>query len=236
LLPVPAERVEDSGSDFVVQLRPQPATPAPASAAQSATAESPIVPLVPPEPPRRSGALAGLGVAAVIAVVGIAAWFVTKPPGVEAKDDAGTVAIIAPPTAASAPEDSGGLAIVPELHDAGIAESAPPDAGAVVASMSSKKSNKTKPKNAKTSEPVTAARTEDAKPGVLNLDTDPWSKVYVDGRFLGSTPLSTEIGSGPHDLVLVNAERALRKRHHFTLAAGETLKLKLTLDQLGGAP
>lgn len=272
-LPVPAERVEDAGSNFVVQLRPQPATPERVLPEQPATVESPRArplptvrdgserpPMLELESPaaakhsaRNAVAAAGLALLALVAAVGFVITreapeqLTSTDAGVIAavetparqQPDAGVTAALEPP-ARQQPDAGVTAALEPAAPDAGGAVAATPapptiDAG-LVASASPARNKKTKKKEPAKEPVVAAAAPEAPRSGVLNLDTDPWSKVYVDGRFVGSTPLSTELRSGPHELVLVNAERELRKGHHFTLAAGETLKLKLTLEQLGGAP
>lgn len=65
----------------------------------------------------------------------------------------------------------------------------------------------------------------------LTVDTQPWSKVILDGRVVGSTPLFKHaIAAGPHVVRLVRADgKAAFAR--FTAVAGETVKLSFALAE-----
>jgi serine/threonine-protein kinase len=66
--------------------------------------------------------------------------------------------------------------------------------------------------------------------GWLTLDTTPWATVSVDGRVLGSTPLMRlELPEGPHELLLENPERGIRRTYVVTVRAGETTTRRLGL-------
>jgi serine/threonine-protein kinase len=63
----------------------------------------------------------------------------------------------------------------------------------------------------------------------LTVDTQPWSKVYVDGRYLGSTPVFiAELAAGDHVVRLVPADGRVGFAR-FTATPGETVKLSVAL-------
>jgi serine/threonine-protein kinase len=75
-----------------------------------------------------------------------------------------------------------------------------------------------------------SAVNEKAAPGFLSLETDPWTKVSVDGEPLGSTPLfKKRLTAGRHQLVLVNEAANVNEKRFVDIASNETTKLKLTL-------
>ncbi|MCU0694946.1 MAG: protein kinase [Myxococcaceae bacterium] len=68
------------------------------------------------------------------------------------------------------------------------------------------------------------------EPGFLTLETEPWTKVAVDGEPLGSTPLfKKRLPAGRHQLVLVNEGANVNEQRSITIAPNETTKLKLKL-------
>ncbi|MDX2015648.1 MAG: serine/threonine-protein kinase [Myxococcaceae bacterium] len=68
------------------------------------------------------------------------------------------------------------------------------------------------------------------EPGFLTLETEPWTKVAVDGEPLGSTPLfKKRLPAGRHQLVLVNEGANVNEKRTVTIAPSETTKLKLKL-------
>jgi hypothetical protein len=75
-----------------------------------------------------------------------------------------------------------------------------------------------------------AAACAPPEPGFLTLDTAPWTVVYVDGVYAGSTPLFREkLAPGPHTLTLVNEGRALNTNEDVVIEEGKQKKLKLLL-------
>jgi serine/threonine protein kinase len=71
-----------------------------------------------------------------------------------------------------------------------------------------------------------------AEPGFLTLETEPWTKVSVDGEPLGSTPLfKKRLPAGKHQLVLVNEGANVNEKRVVTISPNETTKLKLTLKK-----
>jgi len=62
-------------------------------------------------------------------------------------------------------------------------------------------------------------------PGTLVINTDPWSRVTIDGRDVGETPLQgVSLSAGAHTLVCVNPETGLSHRETITLRPGERVK------------
>ncbi len=67
-------------------------------------------------------------------------------------------------------------------------------------------------------------------PGFLTLETKPWTIVYVDGLYAGSTPLFRErLTAGTHTLTLVNEARAISRNEDVVIEEGRARKLKLVL-------
>lgn len=60
--------------------------------------------------------------------------------------------------------------------------------------------------------------------GVLRINSRPWSKVIVDGRFVGNTPQTNLVlGAGRHTVTLVNPEFGLQRVLTVTVKADETI-------------
>jgi eukaryotic-like serine/threonine-protein kinase len=55
----------------------------------------------------------------------------------------------------------------------------------------------------------------------LSVQAAPWAKVYLDGRFLGETPLERDVPPGSHMLRLVNESLSRDERIPLKLAPGE---------------
>ncbi len=61
-------------------------------------------------------------------------------------------------------------------------------------------------------------------PGPLNLNTDPWAKVYVDQKYRGETPLQgLRLSPGRHKIYLHNPKRALSARVTVQIRSGKTV-------------
>jgi serine/threonine-protein kinase len=76
------------------------------------------------------------------------------------------------------------------------------------------------------SEPVCAP----PEPGFLTLDTVPWTVVYVDGVYAGSTPLFRhKLAAGAHKLTLANDALDLKREEDVVVEEGRAHKLKLVL-------
>jgi serine/threonine-protein kinase len=68
------------------------------------------------------------------------------------------------------------------------------------------------------------------EPGFLTLDTAPWTMVYVDGEYAGSTPLFRhKMAPGPHTLTLVNDAHEVRRSEDVVIEEGRARKLKVLL-------
>ena len=80
------------------------------------------------------------------------------------------------------------------------------------------------------SDSLADADCEPPAPGFLTLDTAPWTVVYVDGVYTGSTPLFKQrIAPGPHTLTLVNEEKSVLTHEDVNIEEGRARKLKLVL-------
>jgi PEGA domain len=66
--------------------------------------------------------------------------------------------------------------------------------------------------------------------GTLRVQTRPWSKVFADGRPLGTTPLmNVPLSAGRHTLLFVNDDFGIRKTVKVQIEAGQILTQVLTL-------
>ncbi len=59
-------------------------------------------------------------------------------------------------------------------------------------------------------------------PGYLSVNTRPWTKVYVDGRFIRNTPLMRhELPAGRHRLTLINEDFNIRETVNVRIKSGQ---------------
>ncbi|MBX3203261.1 MAG: PEGA domain-containing protein, partial [Labilithrix sp.] len=64
--------------------------------------------------------------------------------------------------------------------------------------------------------------------GYLTLDTYPWTRVTMNGKALGDTPLvRVQLPPGTHTLVLENAAEKIRQTTVVTIKAGESVSRRL---------
>lgn len=71
-----------------------------------------------------------------------------------------------------------------------------------------------------------------AAPGFLSVETEPWTKVSVDGEPLGSTPLfKKRLAAGRHELVFINEGANVSEKRVVTIEPGETKKLMLSFKK-----
>ena len=65
-------------------------------------------------------------------------------------------------------------------------------------------------------------------PAFLTVDSKPWSRVFVDGKLIGTTPLlKFRVAPGAHAIELRNAEQGFLRRQNVELQAGEVQKVVL---------
>lgn len=77
--------------------------------------------------------------------------------------------------------------------------------------------------------PTAAAPAEAA--GYLTLDTYPWTKVSVDGKPVGSTPLvRVSLPPGTHTVVMENPGEGIRETTTIVVKSGETTSKRLAFD------
>lgn len=68
--------------------------------------------------------------------------------------------------------------------------------------------------------------------GTLRVQTRPWSKVFIDGQLVGTTPqMGIRLPAGSHTLVLQNDDFGIRKTVPIRIRAGETITKVLTLTE-----
>ncbi len=68
------------------------------------------------------------------------------------------------------------------------------------------------------------------QPGFLTLDTQPWTVVYVDGTYAGSTPMFRHaLTPGPHTLTFVNEKEGVLVQEDVVVEEGHARKMKLVL-------
>jgi len=71
-----------------------------------------------------------------------------------------------------------------------------------------------------------------AVPGELTLNTVPWTLVTVDGRRLGTTPLSKiKLPAGEHELLLENKSSRIVERRRIVIQSGKLTKVDLILGK-----
>jgi hypothetical protein len=68
------------------------------------------------------------------------------------------------------------------------------------------------------------------QPGFLTVDTQPWTVVYVDGAYAGSTPMFRHaLAPGAHTLTFVNEKAGVLVQEDVVVEEGRARKLKLVL-------
>ena len=76
---------------------------------------------------------------------------------------------------------------------------------------------------------ATPAAPQVLKNGFLTLRTKPWTKVFIDGKPHGSTPLyRVELAPGKHTLHLENEQMDVDVKKKLVIKSGETTKLDLS--------
>ena len=64
-----------------------------------------------------------------------------------------------------------------------------------------------------------------AGPGLLDVNTTPWAKVYIDGTYVGDTPIrGHSLPAGKHSIRLSNPRLEVDKEATISIRAGETTK------------
>jgi serine/threonine-protein kinase len=71
-----------------------------------------------------------------------------------------------------------------------------------------------------------------AADGLLTLDTAPWTRVSLNGRDLGTTPLvRVRLPAGTHTLTLRNPELGVNRTVTVVVRADETTARRLDLNE-----
>lgn len=69
------------------------------------------------------------------------------------------------------------------------------------------------------------------RPGTVSVQSQPWTRVFIDDKAVGSTPLfRAPVKAGRHALRVVNTERGVDFRQEIVVEAGKTLKISLFLQ------
>jgi serine/threonine-protein kinase len=70
-----------------------------------------------------------------------------------------------------------------------------------------------------------ARRPPDTATGELVVSVDPYAVVYLDGKKVGETPLSTQAPVGQHRLRLVNSDLQVEKTLRVTISEGKPTRV-----------
>ncbi len=79
-----------------------------------------------------------------------------------------------------------------------------------------------------------ATLTKKAKPAgkaTININAKPWATVYLDGKNVGNTPMSTQVDAGAHVVRLVCPPLDAEKTIPFNVTAGETRSVTADLEE-----
>ncbi|MDF2696438.1 MAG: serine/threonine protein kinase, partial [Labilithrix sp.] len=69
-------------------------------------------------------------------------------------------------------------------------------------------------------------------PGFFTLDTYPWTKVTVDGKAVGATPIvRVSLPPGAHSVLMENPAEGIRETATVTIKSGETTSKRLAFDK-----
>jgi hypothetical protein len=80
--------------------------------------------------------------------------------------------------------------------------------------------------------PAPAAASSNAAPGMLRINSRPWSQVFLDGRLIGNTPqMGVSVPAGRYQVRLSNPELGMTKSFTVHVAAGEQVTRVETLDE-----
>ena len=184
--------------------------------------------------------------ALLVLAIGVAGGFAIV--GASAAANAPRVAASAPATAASsvAPVASAVAADAPSsdstppvaVASAPVIEPAP-TTSAVLAGVTGVARGAVRPWHAPVGAPQVKAVPHDdsapapapaaeAAPAYLTLETFPWTKVSIDGKAIGATPLvHVSLPAGTHTVTMENAGEGVRESTVVTLKSGETLAKRL---------
>ena len=178
--------------------------------------------------------------AAVVSIAFLARDRLFPPPVAPPVAELPAAIAVAPPTR---PAPAVPTAVVPAAAPAPSGTSQPPVAPVAPPPVASGAEGPTRPaKRAAVRSHHAARRTEGGSrlaamgegggTGELVINTEPWSRVYVDGREIGDTPLpKVPLSAGRHLLVCKNPDNGLVHRETIVIRAGEPTRRFI---QLGG--
>jgi hypothetical protein len=77
-----------------------------------------------------------------------------------------------------------------------------------------------------------AQPSNDAAAGTLQINSRPWARVLVDGKFVGHTPQrSLKLAAGWHRVRLINEPLGMSKSLDIEIRAGQTARYVEMLDE-----
>ncbi len=200
------------------------------------TLQVPIVPAAPSRAPRRRWPLALAAGASLLAVASVAAWAVApKDDGAEAWPPAPrrVLAVAARALLGEAPPPPGAVPLPgPEVHLEREPTVAPDEPEAQAEAERPESSQPPAPARARTSNARRDVRKTAATPalGRVTLDSIPWSRVTMDGRELGVTPLvEHEVPAGRHTFRFVNEDGTLTGELKVQVPRGGRVARRITL-------
>jgi serine/threonine-protein kinase len=170
-----------------------------------------------PQPPSQSKAshrrLALIGIASAAVFAGLALAFMLQ--GKEEEESASSEG--APVAAVKAPVEAN-EAVAPARTDI---DAAPPKAEDEVPDAGTPSEEATTESSAKPA----AKKNRERGHGRLVISSDPWAKVYVDGKSRGQTPFNKKLPAGSHKVVLKNEATGDRTTHRIKIKPGQTVKI-----------
>lgn len=135
-----------------------------------------------------------------------------------------------PPSSPAAPEATGAAAPSPAAPEATGATAAPSPAAPSPAPPSPARAVAVSDAPTKRRAPRSSPRPSAPAPtgtGRLVLDTHPWTKIYLGGRFLGDTPLNeVAVPAGHLELRAVNVELGIDKLIEVDVAPDRLVRLR----------
>ncbi|HET8936877.1 MAG TPA: PEGA domain-containing protein, partial [Polyangiales bacterium] len=70
------------------------------------------------------------------------------------------------------------------------------------------------------------------EPGILRINSRPWSNIFVDGQPVGHTPqMNLQLPAGQHQITLINNEMQLRKAINVMITPGQTTTQTVNLAE-----
>lgn len=186
-----------------------------------------------PAPDSRLRRFVAIGLLLLVGIVGVGAatWIATRPPleHSPAQPPRPVARQSGPPDSGPADPDGDVAAMTPPLPSA--ADTGPRDATPAAPTAPSKRAAS---QRRRTPKRRGRARSSELSPAYLSVNTEPWTRVYLDGTLLGTTPLlELEISPGAHEIRLVNPVRNLEETRKLEARAGQHARISVVLGSAG---